>query len=311
MWTYIVRRLLQAIPTLILVTLVAFVLMDLVPGTAVSAMRDPRTAQLPPDVYQQLMAHYGLDQPAPIRYIKFLGNALMGDLGYSLRFNQKVTAVVMERLSVTITLALLSIILAAIVGLATGIVAALYRGRFFDLLAMIGALAGVYMPVFWFGFLLILLFSVNLKLLPASGWGGGQVQYLILPVLTLGLAITAIIARVSRSSMLEVLSSDYVITARAKGLSGRIVVYKHVFKNALIPVVTVVGAQVGFLLGGAVLTETIFALPGLGRLIVWSILYRDLPTVQGALILVALIFVVVNLVTDLSYAFIDPRVRYQ
>jgi len=311
MWAYVLRRLLQSIPTLLLVTLIAFILMDMVPGTAVSAMRDPRTAQLPPEVYAQLMEHYGLDQPPVIRYLKFIANAAIGDLGYSLRFNQRVTAVVMERLPVTITLSILSIILATIVGLATGIIAALYRGRLFDLLAMVGALAGVSMPVFWFGFLLILLFSVHLHLLPPSGWGDGQPQYLILPVLTLGLAITAIIARVSRSSMLDVLGTDYITTARAKGLSRRIVVYKHALKNALIPVVTVVGGQVGLLLGGAVLTETVFALPGLGRLIVWSILYRDLPTVQGSLILVAFIFVMVNLVTDLSYALIDPRVRYQ
>ncbi|MFP4199959.1 MAG: ABC transporter permease [Clostridia bacterium] len=311
MGRYAIRRLLQSIPVLIGITVIAFILMDIVPGSAVSMMMDPRTAQMSPEVEARLIAHYGLDDPAPLRYGKFLLNALRGDLGFSLRFNSPVTWIVAERLPSTALLAASAGTLAVIVGIALGIMAALHRGKFLDSVSMVLAMAGASMPVFWFGLLLMLLFSVRLGWLPASGWGDGQIQYAILPALALGYGFAAVIARVTRSSMLEVLGMDYITTARSKGLNRRVIVYKHALKNAMIPVITVVGGQVGRLLSGAVLTETVFAWPGLGRLLVDSILTRDLPTVQGCLIVIAVTFVGINLITDLMYAYLDPRVRFE
>ncbi len=311
MFHYIARRMVQMLPVLIGITLVAFILMNLVPGTAISMMMDPRAAPLPADVEARLLEHYGFTDPLPIRYLKFLGNALRGDLGFSFRFNQLVSIIVLERLPPTMLLAFTSGTLAVLLGVFLGILAALHRGRILDSFSMVFGLAGASMPVFWFGILLMFLFSVRLGWLPASGWGSGSVSHLILPTLALGYGFAAIIARVTRSSMLEVLSMDYIVTARSKGLSERMVVYKHALKNALIPVITVIGGQVGRLLSGAVLTETVFSWPGLGRLLVDSIQHRDLPTVQGSLIFVAFVFVLVNLVTDLTYAFLDPRVRFE
>lgn len=310
LWEYIVRRLLQAIPVLIGITLIAFILMNIVPGTAITMMMDPRSAQLPPEVEARLLEQYGFLDPLPLRYFKFLGNAVRGDLGFSLRFNQPVIRIVIERLPPTVLLATSSIALATIIGLFFGVVAALKRGKIPDTIAMILSLIGASMPVFWFGVLLILLFSVYWQLLPASGWGSGELRYLIMPTIALGYGFAAIIARVTRSSILEVLGMDYIRTARSKGLGERVVIYKHVLKNALIPVITVVGGQVGRLLSGAVLTETVFGWPGLGRLLVDSIQMRDLPTVQGCLIFIAFSFVVINLITDLFYAFLDPRIQY-
>jgi len=311
MGRYAARRILQSIPVLIGITLVAFILMDIVPGSAVSMMMDPRTAQMSPEVEARLIEHYGLDAPAPVRYARFLLNAARLDLGFSLRFNQPVSRVVAERMPPTAVLALSAGLLATVLGLTFGIVAALHRGKPVDTLSMIGAMAGASMPVFWFGLLLMLLFSVRLGWLPPSGWGGGRLSYIVMPALALGYGFAAVIARVTRSSMLEVLGMDYIVTARSKGLSGRVVVYKHALKNAMIPVVTVIGGQFGRLLSGAVLTETVFAWPGLGRLLIDSILMRDLPTVQGCLVVIAAVFVGINLVTDLLYASLDPRVRFQ
>ncbi len=311
MWRYIVKRVLQSVPVFVGITLIAFILMDIVPGSAVTMMMDPRTAQMSPEVEARLIAHYGLDDPMPIRYGKFLLNAVRGDLGFSLRFNQPVTRIVMERLPPTALLATSAGIFATLLGLAFGIMASLHRGKLIDAISMIGAMVGASMPVFWFGLLLMLFFSVRLGWLPPSGWGSGDVRYLLMPATALGYGFAAVIARVTRSSMLEVLGMDYIVTARSKGLGGRVVIYKHALKNAMIPVVTVIGGQVGRLLSGAVLTETVFAWPGLGRLLVDSVLMRDLPTVQGCLVFIAAVFVAVNLVTDLMYAYLDPRVRFQ
>lgn len=311
MWVYIARRVLQVIPVLIGITLIAFILMNIVPGTAITMMMDPRSAQLPPELTQRLLEQYGFLDPLPVRYFKFLGNAIQGDLGFSLRFNQSVTKVVLERLPATATLAATSIVLATLIGVLLGIVAALNRGKLLDTAAMIISLIGASMPVFWFGILMILLFSVHLRWLPPSGYGGGSIKNLVMPTIALGYGFAAIIARVTRSSLLEVLGMDYIRTARAKGLGKRVVNYKHALKNALIPVITVVGGQVGRLLSGAVLTETVFGWPGLGRLLVDSIQMRDLPTVQGCLIVIAVAFVGVNLITDIMYAFLDPRIQYK
>lgn len=311
MWVYIARRLLQMLPVLIGITLIAFILMNIVPGTAIMMMMDPRAATLPPELEARLLEQYGLLDPLPIRYLKFLGNALRGDLGFSLRFNQSVTKIVIERLPPTALLAASSITLATFMGVLLGIIAALRRGKLTDTFAMIISLIGASMPVFWFGILMILLFSVQLNWLPASGWGSGGIKFLIMPTIALGYGFAAIIARVTRSSVLEVLGMDYIRTARAKGLQEKVVIYKHGMKNALIPVITVIGGQVGRLLSGAVLTETVFGWPGLGRLLVDSIQMRDLPTVQGCLIFIAVVFVLINLITDIFYALLDPRIQYR
>lgn len=308
MSTYIIRRLLQCIPVFLGITLIAFILMNIVPGSAITMMADPRAAHLSPELKQRLLEHYGFLDPLPVRYFKFLLNALRGDLGFSLRFNQPVTEIVIQRLPASLLLAISSTFIATFTGIFFGILAALNRGKLIDTIAMMGSLAGASAPVFWLGLLLVRLFSVKLQWLPASGWG--SLQHLILPAIALGFGFAAIIARITRSSLLEVLNMDYIRTARSKGLSEKRVIFKHALKNAMIPVITVVGGQMGRLMSGAVLTETVFAWPGLGRLLLDSIRMRDLPTVQGCLIFIAFVFIIVNLLIDLGYSFLDPRISY-
>lgn len=310
MYSYIIRRVLQCIPVLIGVTLLAFSMMNIIPGSAITMMADPRASNIPEELQQRLLEHYGYLDPVPIRYLKFLGNAALGDLGFSLRFNQPVTRIVISRLPPSLLLAFSASLVATVAGVFFGIIAAIHRGKIPDTISMIAALIGASAPVFWLGLLLMLVFSVRFNLLPASGWGDGNIRYLILPAATLGFAFSAVIARVTRSSMLEVLGMDYIRTARAKGVGEKTVIYHHALKNTMIPVITVVGGQMGRLLSGAVLTETVFAWPGLGRLLINSIQMRDLPTVQGCLVFIAAAFVFVNLIIDIFYIFLDPRIQY-
>lgn len=249
-----------------------------------------------------------LDEPFLTQYSQFLLDTLRGDLGRSLRTNRPVMQDILETLPNTIQLSVTAIFLAVTLGIAMGVVAAIWHNTWVDSASMAISLIGVSMPIFWLGLLLIFIFSLRLQWFPATGQGG--LSRLILPAVTLAWFTGAIIARLVRSSMLEVLQSNYIVAARAKGLSERIVIYRHALRNALIPVITIIGLQFGNLLAGTVIAETVFARRGLGRLIVNAILQKDLPLVQGAVLFTALIYVAVNLAIDISYAFIDPRIQY-
>lgn len=256
----------------------------------------------------RLRAQMGLDEPLLVQYGRFLFQALRGDLGRSLATNRPVMRMIGEQLPATLELALAAMVIAIVLGLALGLIAALRQGTWLDSLCMTVAVAGASVPVFWSGLLFILLFSIVLRWLPATGSGGWR--YLLMPAAVLGIASSGSIARQTRSSMLEALGQEYVTAARAKGLREWMVINRHVLRNALIPVSTIIGLRFGFLLGGTVVTETVFSRRGLGRLIVDGILWKDFPVVQGVVLLVAAIYVLVNLLVDVSYALLDPRVRY-
>lgn len=307
---FIGRRLLMMVPVLIGISLIVFVLMNVVPGDPLYALIDERSAGLDPAVADVLRRQWGLDQPLPTQYVRFLGNALKGDLGRSFVSRQLVTEAIVERLGATFRLGLGGLVVAVGLGLPAGVLAATKRGTVVDTVSMVIAMAGVSMPVFWLGLLLMYGLAVKWQWLPPSGYGAGQFRYLLLPSLTLGLPVAAVIARISRSAMLEVLRQDYVVTARSKGLAERFVILRHALRNALIPIITIVGVQAGNLLSGAVVTETVFNWPGIGRLFIDSISRRDMPLVQGSVIFIAVLFALVNLAVDVMYAFVDPRIRY-
>ncbi len=308
MLQFILRRLLGAIPVLLCITLVVFLLMFVIPGDPITALIDPRAAELNPDAVKLLRAKWGLDHPVHIRYWKFLCNAVRGDLGKSYRTNQQVLEAVLQRVPATLQLAAASVAWATLVGVSAGIISAVKQYSVIDFLFMLLALIGVSMPVFWLGLMLMYLVGVRWPLLPPSGYGTWQ--HLVLPSITLGSAMTALLARITRSAMLNVIRLEYITTARSKGLAERTVVYKHALRNALIPVVTVIGLQMAGLMGGAVITESVFGWPGVGRLTVDAIAWRDMPLVQGCVLFLACAFVVVSLMVDVVYALIDPRVRY-
>jgi peptide/nickel transport system permease protein len=272
---------------------------------------DPAATMLPGDAsvdeLRDLRHALGLDQPLHVQYVKFLVSAITGDFGTSLRHQEPAMALVMERLPATLELAFAALLLSVAVAVPLGIVAALHRGRLADMLAMAFAVVGQATPYFWMGIMLILVFAVELRWVPTSGRGG--FERLILPAVTLGTHFMAVLARLTRTSMLEVLGQNYVTTARAKGLTERAVVLVHALKNAAVPVVTLIGLQFGTLLGGTVVTETIFAWPGVGRLAVQSIFVRDYPVVQAGVFVLALTFVAINLLVDLLYGWLDPRTR--
>lgn len=306
MYQYIVRRLLLTIPVVIGVSIIVFLIIRLLPGDPARALAG---VQATPEYIEQVRERYGLNDPIYVQYGRFVAGAVTGDLGQSVFSRRPVTTEIAERFPRTLILASISLVIATILGVSAGIISATRRNSLFDNASMFVALVGVAAPVFWMALMLQLLFSVRLRLLPATGMGG--IEHLILPSITLGMASAALMARITRSSMLDVLKQDFITTARAKGLAERVVVYKHALKNALIPVVTVLGLQFGILLGGAVLTETVFAWPGVGRLLVDAILRRDYPVVQGTVMLLAFLFVIINLVVDVIYAFLDPRIHYQ
>lgn len=307
---FLLRRSLQLVPVMLGITLVTFILMNVVGGDPVMQLLDQRQAGMDEAAIQSIRREWGLDQPLPVQYLRFVGRALRGDLGRSFASREPVASAVLARFPATFQLGLAAMALAVAVGVALGTLAAVHRRSWFDLLTMVAALVGVSLPVFWLGLMLMYLLAVKWRLLPASGYGGGQLQYLVMPAVTLAAGITAVIARITRSAMLEVIRADYVVTARAKGLPEWQVTVKHALRNALIPVITVIGVETGSVLSGAVITETIFNWPGMGRLLVDSINRRDLPMVQGLVIFIALLFALVNLVVDVSYALADPRVRY-
>ena len=309
---YVLRRLWQTIPVLFGVSLLAFAVMHVVPGDPVRLIAGP---DAPESVVERIRVDLGLDRPLHEQYWSFLSRALRGDLGRSLRSRAPVADELLARFPATLELTTASMIIAVLVGVPLGLIAAVRRATWVDYLAMTTSLSSLSMPVFWLAIVAIWLFSLQLGWLPVSGRGGplwqwDGLRHIALPAATLATTSIAITSRLTRSGMLDVLGREYVTTARAKGLPPVWVVTKHALKNALIPVVTVVGLQYGFLLGGAVVTETIFAWPGVGRLAMTAILQRDYPVVQGCVLLVAVLFVMVNLLVDLLYGLLDPRIRY-
>ncbi|KAB2332028.1 ABC transporter permease [Cytobacillus gottheilii] len=305
MFVFIIRRLFQTIPVMIGVTLAVFLMMHLIPGDPAQIMAGERAdeAQL-----EQMRENLGLNDPLYQQYFRYVGNAIQGDLGTSIRTDRAVTEEIFtNRIWITFELALYGTVLAVILGLIAGIISATRKYSFSDVSLMIVALFGMSMPNFWLGIMLIYFFSVNLGWFPTIGWESWK--HMVLPVLTIGTGGAAIIARMTRSSMLEVLDNDYIRTAYAKGVHDRVVIYKHALRNALVPVVTIVGLQFGTLLGGAVITETVFAINGLGRLVVDSIRMRDFPMVQGTILVCAVLFVVVNFIVDITYRLINKRIE--
>lgn len=303
MVTFFLRRTFQTIPVMLGVILVVFLIMKLVPGDpAVLIAGEGATKESIELIRQDL----GLDKPLIAQYFSYLGDVVRGDFGTSIRSHRPVLDEIMVRLPITIELAFISIAIAIIFGMFAGIVSATRPNSVADITVMIIALLGISFPSFWSGLMLIFFFSVKWQIFPVSGWG--TVMHTILPSITLGAMGAAIIARMTRASMLEVIGQDYVRTARAKGLKSQVIIYKHALKNALIPVITVIGLQFGVLLGGAVIVESVFAINGLGRLIVDSIRARDLPMIQGTILTASVIFVFVNLIVDTLYRYFNKRI---
>lgn len=322
------------IPVLLGISIITFALLRLIPGDPARIMAGERATE---EQVQRVREAWGLDKPIPEQYLIYLGKLVRGDLGKSIKRNELVITEIRWALPTTIELSFSAMFVACLIGIPAGIIAAYNRNSWLDLFVMTGSLVGISMPVFWLGLLLIYLFALQLGILPPSGrlsvgvdlelitglylvdaliqgnlpafWDA--LKHLILPACAVGTIPMAVIARMTRSSLLEVLRQDYIRTARAKGMSEWFVLMRHALKNAFLPIITVIGLQLGSLMGGAILTETIFSLPGLGRLIIDRILSRDYPVVQGAVLLFATTFVIINLLVDVSYAYLDPRIRFQ
>ena len=316
MWTYIVRRLLQAIPTLLVISFLIFSLLYVTPGDPVELIFGTEDQSLSEEQRQIIMEEWGLDKPFLIRYKDFVVDALGGDLGVSYATNQPVFESVMERMPATFTLAAFAMILSLIISVPLGMLAALKHNSIWDSLATALATIGVSLPKFWFGLVLMIYFSLKLGWLPSTGSAdlmtdglGEFLKHIIMPGSALALGMAATQTRMIRSSMLDVLGQDYVRYARSKGLREKIVIWGHAFKNAMIPVITVVGSEIGSLLGGAVVTESIFSWPGVGRLAVNSISKSDYPMIQGITLLLCTSYLVINLLVDIVYAWVDPRIR--
>ncbi|MCY3679242.1 MAG: ABC transporter permease [Gemmatimonadetes bacterium] len=306
--TYLTRRLAQLGVVLLLVSVVVFAIMHALPGDPVQLMLSgAESGSVTPERQEQLREEMGLNDPLPVQYGRFLRGAVTGDLGTSVRLRQPVLDLILDRLGPTLALSLGGILFAVLIGVTTGVLAALRQGSWIDGLSRVLAYVGVSLPLFWLGLLLILVFSFQLSWFPPAGSEG--VRSLVLPSLSLGLVSAGVIARLTRASLREVLVEDYIRTARAKGLPRRFVYLRHALRNALLPVVTMLGLQFGAMLAGAVVTETVFSRPGLGRLVVSAILWKDYPLVQGIVLCMAAMYVLVNLLVDLLAAWLDPRVR--
>jgi peptide/nickel transport system permease protein/oligopeptide transport system permease protein len=305
MLNYLIKRLFSTIPVLIGISLLLFFMLRMLPGDPAQVLAGQMAT---PQEIENIRKQLGLDRPIYEQYVNYLSRLARFDLGRSARTQNPVTEEIWARLPNTLLLSVVAITLACLFGIPAGIISAVRPYSWIDYLVTTSALFGMSMPVFWLGLMLVVLFSVILKWLPAGGTGSWQ--HVILPSVTLAAFVVAFIARMTRSTMLETLSQDFTTTARSKGLQEKIVVIKHAFKNAMIPIITVVGLQFGLLLGGAVLTETVFAWPGLGRLIVDSILARDYPVIQGTILIFGLLYIMVNLIVDIIYALVDPRIRY-
>ena len=315
MGRYLVVRAYSMALTLLGLTVLVFLMLRLIPGTVVEQMIGA-DAIVSPEMVAQLKRFFGLDQPWWVQYSHWLGSLAQGDLGTSWRTGKPVIRLILERLPITIELTLLAVGFALALGIAAGIVSAVRRDRAVDNVVRVGALLGLSVPVFWQGTMLILFFSIYLRWMPPVVWVDffadprRNLTIMLLPAVCLGTASAANIARTTRACMLDVLRSEYIRTAAAKGLAGRAVVLKHALKNALIPIVTVAGLQMGILLGGTVVVEEVFTLPGVGRLVLWSIYQRDYPLTQSTILFVAILFMAINLAVDVLYGYLDPRIRY-
>jgi peptide/nickel transport system permease protein len=313
MGKFILKRLLISIPVLFGISVIAFFIVRLVPGDTVTAMLGSNYNEAQAEI---LRAKYGLDQPIFFQYVLWISNILQGDFGYSYFSNQPVLSIILERLPVTIELTLLSVICALVIALPLGTIAAIKRNGPFDYGSTIIGMFGISIPNFWLGTMMILFFSLFLSLFPSGGYVPlsesfvGNIQSLTLPVIALGTAVGAVVMRMARSSMLEVVGQEYMKMARAKGVPKTRLIFKHALKNALIPIVTIVGIQTGYLLGGSVVIEQIFSLPGVGRLALQAITNRDYALLQGTILFIASTFVMINLLVDIIYGFLNPKIRY-
>jgi ABC-type dipeptide/oligopeptide/nickel transport system permease component len=306
---YVVGRLAQLVPVLALVSLTVFSIMHALPGDPVQLMlAGAESGSVTPERQEELRESMGLNDPLYVQYLRFLGGALTGDLGTSVRLRAPVLDLILDRLGSTLALSLGGMAFALLIGMTTGTLAALRPGGWVDTGLMLFAYVGVSLPLFWLGLMLILVFSFGLGWFSPAGDSG--LRSLVLPSLTLGLVSAGVVSRLTRSSLLEVLVEDYMRTARAKGLPDRILFLRHALRNALLPVLTILGLQFGAMLSGTVVTETVFSRPGLGRLVVSAILWKDYPLVQGIVLFMACTYVIVNLAVDISYAWLDPRIRY-
>jgi peptide/nickel transport system permease protein len=308
----IIRRLFQLVLLLFGISFLVFMSMHLAPGDPAAIIGGPTATQ---EDLEAIREDLGLNEPVLVQYGKYIGGVLQGDLGYSFQTKQSVSEAIATRFPNTINLAIASLIIAVVIGVIAGIISAIKQNSVFDVSSTVVALAGISIPNFWLGTLLILVFAVNLQWLPVGGldapfWTVEGMKQLLLPAITLGTGSAAMIARMSRSTMLEVIRADYVRTARAKGVKEGSVIGIHALRNAMIPVITVIGLNFGGLLGGTIITESVFAINGVGRLMINAIAARDFPMVQGSVLLVATIFVLVNLIVDIVYAFVDPRISY-
>lgn len=314
MQRYLAARLLALIPVLLGILAVVFLLIRLIPGDAVQLFLGTQV-EMTPEQMAELRRFFGVDKPIHAQFVDYLGRILRGDLGVSLRTSRPVLGDILQRLPLSFQLATLALVVAVLIAVPLGIASAVMRNSVFDVFMRIGGLLGLSMPSFWLGAMLILIFSRYLRVslgqyVPIAQNPLGTLQSLYLPALALGAAIAAILMRYVRSSLLEVLGQEYIRTARGKGLRGTVVMLRHALPNAMIPIITVLGFQMGYLLGGTVVIEEIFALPGMGRLVLQAIFQRDYPVVQGVVLVIALLFVLTNLAVDLLYAWIDPRIRY-
>ena len=314
MGRYIARRLLSLIPVLLGVSIIVFFMVRLIPGTALQMYLGTQV-EATPEQMEELRRLFGEDKPIPLLYIEWLGRVVQGDFGYSLRTSRPILPDILQRLPISIEITLLALFLALVLGIPLGIVAALKQNPLTDILIRITGLLGLSLPQFWLASLMVIVFSGVQGWIPMGNYISfaadplKNLQMMFLPSLAIGTGLAAVIMRYTRNSMLEVLQMDYVRTAKAKGLKKRVVVIRHALRNAILPVITVAGFNTGYLLGGAIVIEEVFALPGMGRLALYAIYQRDYPLIQGIVLLIAAMFVMVNLVTDLIYAAVDPRIR--
>lgn len=305
MLSYILKRLAQTVLVLFGITLITFILLNVVPGDPVVMMLDKRADE---ETIEKVRHEMGLDVPLPEQYINFVKGAVRLDFGKSYFTKENVMDALVRSFKVTVKLAAMSFLFACVIGLTCGMIAAVYRGKWIDSLLMTLSMVGVSAPSFWIAIILQIVIGLKLDLLPISGFDG-PLNY-ILPSIALGTRYAGSIARITRTSMLDVIKQDYIRTARSKGVKELLVIMKHALKNAMIPIVTLVGTELGYMLTGSMLIEKVFAIPGIGKLAVDGMMNRDLPLLQGTVVYIALVFVIVNLVVDISYAFIDPRIRY-
>jgi peptide/nickel transport system permease protein len=313
MFAYTVRRLVLMLPVALVVSTVVFLLLYLTPGDPVGVMLGPEATE---QQKTELRARLGLDQPAPVQLLRWYGRLVQGDLGNSIFLHKKVTLAFLERLEPTLMLTLFALLFSIMIGLPAGILAAKLHGSWFDTASMLTAIMGVSMPTFWIGLNLIFVFAVTLGWLPVAGYQPlsrglwEHLRYMLMPAFTIGFAQSALLARMTRSMMLDVLSQEYIRTARSKGVAESWVLLRHALRNAIIPLITTVGLSFALLLGGAVISEQIFNIPGVGRLLIQGVARRDYPLVQGVLLIIAAVYMCVNLLVDLTYALVDPRMRH-